>query len=269
MATPPDTATTGSLEEEDHGRVRLLTFNRPQAANAFDRALYVALEDALRRADKDDAIAAVVLTGKGKHFSSGTDLHEMAALVGHLDDGSEDPQGEQAEQAEHAFSGLADAVLSFRKPLLAAVNGTGIGLGFTMLLHCDIVCIARTAHLRAPFTAMGVAPEAGSSFLMPRRIGWQQAMAVLLTSEWVDADAAVRHGLALKSCDPETVVRETLELAQAIAQHPLPSLIATKALVKGPERAGVEEALAREGEAFSELLRQPGAGENVIGQLNR
>lgn len=260
----PDSGRTGTLEREDRGRVRILAFNRPEAANAFDRALYRSLEAALRQADADDSVTAVVLTGRGRHFSSGTDLVEMAALVEHLGDtnGADEPGG-------HPFSGLADALAAFRKPLLAAVNGTGIGLGFTMLLHCDIVCMARTARLRAPFTAMGVAPEAGSSYLLPRRMGVQQAAFVLLSSGWVTAEEAVVHGLALKVCDPDSVLDETVDIAAAIAEHPLPSLMATRALLREPEREGIERAMRLEGEAFAELLRRPEAGAGVMSQLDR
>ncbi len=269
MSTPPGDApadeTSEGLEITDADRVRLLTFNRPSAANAFNGALYRSIEEALCRADEDESVSVVVLTGKGRHFSSGTDLVEMAALVGHLDDGGADDATRAG--SPHPFSGFAEALLSFRKPLLAAVNGTGIGLGFTMLLHCDLVCIDADARLKAPFTAMGVAPEAGSSYLMPRRMGVQQATFALLSSEWVSAEQAVASGLALKVCDPGTVVDETLEIARAIAQHPLESLMATKTLLREPERAEVERAIEREGEAFALLLRRPEAGSTVIGQL--
>jgi enoyl-CoA hydratase/carnithine racemase len=281
MSTPPGDARTDEadapegLEVADIGHVRLLTFNRPSAANAFNSALYRESEEALRAADQDDAVSVVVLTGRGRHFSSGTDLVEMAALVTHLDDAqdsndesNDESDGRPATSSDHPFSQFSEALLSFRKPLLAAVNGTGIGLGFTLLLHCDLVCIASDARLRAPFTVMGVAPEAGSSYLMPRRMGVQQATYALLSSNWVAADQAVASGLALKMCDPDTVVDETLAIAREIAQHPLESLIATKALLREPEREHVERAIEREGEAFAQLLRRPDAGSNVIGQLS-
>jgi enoyl-CoA hydratase/carnithine racemase len=152
--------------------------------------------------------------------------------------------------------------------LLAAVNGSAVGLGFTMLAHCDLVFVSDNARLLAPFTTMGVAPEAASSYLLPRRMGRQRASLSLFTSDWVTAQDAVATGLAVQQCRPESLVDETMELATRIASKSLPSLMATKRLLLDAERDGIARARELENQAFAELLALPNAREGVLGQLD-
>ena len=182
------------LLTEDHDRVRLLTFNRPDRANAFNEELYHAAADALRAArDRRRRRASVVFTGAGKAFCAGTDLLEMAETV---------DAGVGGDRSRNGFPAFVDVLQEFPKPLLAAVNGAAVGLGFTMLAHCDIVFVSDRARLLAPFTNMGVAPEAASSYLLPRRMGRQQASLSLFTSDWISAEDAVATGLAVQQCRP-------------------------------------------------------------------
>ena len=243
------------LLTQDRDRVRLLTFNRPDRANAFNEDLYHASADALRDASGDDSIGAIVLTGAGTSFCGGTDLLEMAEAV----DGT--------AGSRDGFVAFVDTLAEFPKPVLAAVNGAAVGLGFTMLAHCDIVLVSDRARLLAPFTNMGVAPEAASSYLLPRRMGRQHAAFSLLTSDWIPAEQAVATGLAVKQCSPDTLVAETLELATRIAAKSLPSLMATKRLLLDAEREGIARARRLENEAFAELLSLPNARDGVLGQL--
>jgi enoyl-CoA hydratase/carnithine racemase len=247
---------------EDRERARLITFNRPDAANAFSQELYHAAAEALRAAAADDGVGTIVLTGAGKTFSAGTDLLEMAANV--PADGGELGRGGVSQDGFVAF---VDDLAVFPKPVIAAVNGAGVGLGFTMLAHCDLVLVSERARLLAPFAQMGVAPEAASSYLFPRRMGRQHAAAALFTSDWLSADDAVACGIALRTCSPETLVDEAMALAVRIASHPLPSLLATKRLLLDPERAGIQRARGLENDAFAELLRLPQAKDKVLGQL--
>ena len=245
------------LLSDDRDRVRLLTFNRPDRANAFNETLYHAAADALRAAAADDDVAVVVLTGAGNAFSAGTDLLEMAETV----DGAGTPR--------NGFPAFVDILQEFPKPLLAAVNGAAVGLGLTMLAHCDLVLVSDRARLLAPFTTMGVAPEAASSYLLPRRMGRQRASLSLFTSDWISAEDAVATGLAVQQCRPETLVDETMELATRIASKSLPSLMATKRLLLDAERAGIDRARELENQAFAELLALPNARDGVLGQLER
>ena len=250
---------------DDVDRARVITFNRPDAANAFNEILYHAVADALRAAAADDSVGAVVLTGAGRIYCAGTDLREMAAQV--PSDGPT-PADEGTRPAATGFTALLEVLQAFPKPLLAAVNGAAVGLGLTMLAHCDIVLVSEKARLLAPFTTMGVAPEAASSYLLPRRMGRQHASVALLASEWISAEEAVAHGLAIRVCTPETLVAETLELATRIASKSLPSLLATKRLVLDAEREGILRARRLENEAFAELLALPQMRESVLGQLD-
>jgi enoyl-CoA hydratase/carnithine racemase len=147
-----------SLREETQDFVRTLVFDRPEARNAFDAQQYRLLTGALDRAADDDLVKVVILTGAGEAFTAGQDLAEMALPAA------------GATGGEHPFGACLDRVIGFDKPLLAAVNGVGVGLGLTILLHCDVVFIAKGARLRVPFVSLGVVPEAASGIC--RRCAW-------------------------------------------------------------------------------------------------
>ncbi|GAA0964006.1 enoyl-CoA hydratase-related protein [Actinocorallia libanotica] len=233
----------------DADKVRTLTFRRPEAANSFSEELYRATAAALDAAASDDAVSVVVLTGEGRIFSAGTDLKEMAGIAQAV------AAGDATPDTGKGFQILMDAVVAFPKPLLAAVNGHGIGLGLTILPHCDLVLIAEGAKLSAPFTTMGVAPEAASSYLLPHYLGPQKANLVLLWGHPLTAEEAVEAGLALRICSREKVLEETLDLARELAAKPLPSLLATKRVITEAHREAVLAARSREDAAFSELLK--------------
>jgi enoyl-CoA hydratase/carnithine racemase len=224
--------------------VRVITFNRPEVRNAFDTAMYKEVTAALRDADGDATVGAVVLTGQGSAFTSGQDLAEMAAIA----------SGTAVEGAGQGFMGLLDCLVDLSVPLLAAVNGVAVGLGFTLLPHCNLVLVDAGARLRVPFTELGVPPEAASSVLFPALMGWQQAARVLLTSDWVSAPELVELGLALDVCDAGTVLDETVSLAARIAAHPRAATRASISLVRAARRDAVLEANRREQAAFGALL---------------
>jgi enoyl-CoA hydratase/carnithine racemase len=150
-----------------------------------------------------------------------------------------------------------ERVITFDKPLLAAVNGVGVGLGLTILLHCDIVYIARGAKLKVPFVSLGVVPEAASSYLLPLRVGPQHAAEIFFAADWVSSSQAVEIGLAVRELPPEALLSATRELAARIAVHPLGALRHTKRLVRASMVDGVRAARAREDEAFAERIGSP------------
>ena len=236
------------VDVEDRDGVRLVAFDRPEVRNAFDAAMYAAVTGALAGALTDEGIRAVVLTGRGAGFSSGQDLRDMAPMA----------TGEADPDAGTGFQGLLDVLVAFDKPLLAAVHGVGMGLGFTILGHVDLVLVEEGTRLRTPFAELGVPPEAASSLLLPRRMGWQRAAAALLASEWIDADQAVASGLALKVCPAGTVLDQTLELAGRIASFPGHATREIKRLMVAAGRPDVEAARAREESAFAALFADPG-----------
>lgn len=235
----------GVLCVEDRDRVRQLTLDRPRSLNAFNDDLYDSVRDALNEAASDPGIAVALLTGSGRAFSAGQDLGEMGQPRAHRD----------AEP--HGFGPFIEAVESFPKPLLAAVNGIGIGIGLTVLLHCDLVLIDERARLRAPFASLGVTAEAGSTQLLPDRVGWQTAARWLYTAAWIDAPEVLASGLACRICPPGTVLDQTRELAVEIARMPVDSLVATKTLLLAARLDAVRAARRRENAAFARLVGGP------------
>jgi enoyl-CoA hydratase/carnithine racemase len=232
------------VQIDDANGVRTLTLNRPEALNAFNEALYDAATVALRDADEDPTIAVVLLTGAGRAFSAGNDLVEMQARI-------TDPD---FQSGEYGFPGMIEALTNLRKPLILALNGLGVGIGATILGYADLVFMSTTARLKCPFTSLGVAPEAASSYLLPQLIGRQNAAWILMSSEWVDADEALRMGLAWKVCEPDELLREARRHAGVLASRPIPSLMAVKQTVVEPSRAEISAALEREYAQFAELM---------------
>jgi len=232
------------LQVDDENRVRTLTLNRPEALNAFNEALYQATAEVLTQAADDPDVAVVLLTGAGRAFSAGNDLKEMQARIA-------DP--EMANQGSQ-FTSMIDALTRFPKPLICAVNGVGVGIGTTILGYADLVFMSSTARLKCPFTSLGVAPEAASSYLLPQLIGRQNAAWLLLSSEWVNADEALSMGLAWKVCEPEELIAQARRYAETLASRPIPSLIAVKQSIVEPIRPEIAAATERENAHFAELL---------------
>jgi enoyl-CoA hydratase/carnithine racemase len=184
------------LQISDDNRVRTLTLNRPDVLNAFNEELYSATAVALRDAATDPDVAVVMLTGAGRAFSAGNDLNEMQARI-------TDPAFN--ERGSH-FSTMIDALTDLPKPLICAVNGIGVGIGATILGYADLVFMSSTARLKCPFTSLGVAPEAASSYLLPRLMGRQNAAWLLMSSEWIDAGDGRRPRARLDKTGPRSVV---------------------------------------------------------------
>ncbi|KUH88730.1 MULTISPECIES: enoyl-CoA hydratase-related protein [unclassified Mycobacterium] len=233
-----------TLQIADDNRVRTLTLNRPEVLNAFNEEMYCATAVALREAAADPDVAVVLLTGEGRAFSAGNDLVEMQRRI-------TDPAFN--EQGSH-FTTMVDALADFPKPLICAVNGVGVGIGATILGYADLVFMSATARLKTPFTSLGVAPEAASSYLLPRLMGRQNAAWLLMSSEWVDADEAQRMGLAWKVCAPEELLPEARRHADILAARPVASLMAVKQTITAPTRDGIAAATAREIEHFAVLM---------------
>lgn len=229
---------------DDANRVRTLTLNRPDALNAFNEALYDACTEALTAAADAPDVAVVVITGAGRAFCAGQDLTEMQARI-------TDPD---FATGRHGFPGLIDALSRFPKPLICAVNGVGVGLGTTILGYADLAFMSSTARLKCPFTSLGVAPEAASSYLLPRLVGRQNAAWLLMSSEWVDATESLRMGLVWKVCEPDELLARTLSHAEVLAARPIPSLIAVKQTMMEPVRAEISAARDREDGYFAALM---------------
>ena len=243
----PESASEPVLLVEDADGVRTLTLNRPEALNAFDQALWYSTAAALEQAATDDDIRCVLITGAGRAFSAGQDLSEM-----------NDPSVFQDQ--EPGYQRFMPVLESFPKPVVAAVNGVGVGIGLTMLLHCDLVLMADTARIKVPFISLGVTTEASASLMMPTVMGWQRAAEVLFTEPWIDAEQAVADGIALRSVPAERLLDEARALATHIGGLPLGPVVATKELLLAARLDAVKAARERELRAFEQLVGAMMAG---------
>lgn len=246
-----------SIDLTIDGAVAVITMNRPERKNAFDRAQYDALGVVLGRIDADENVRVAVLTGAGAAFSSGQDLKEMAEMATAVAAGDTNAGG---STGAGGFTVLLDALESFGKPLIAAVNGVAVGIGMTLLPYCDIVLVASSARMRVPFSELGVPPEAASSVLFADRVGWQRAAELLLTSRWIDADEAVKIGMALRVEPDETLMTSALSLAHDIASKSAYSTRVIKRLMVDGRGDRTREARAREEALFAALFKGGGFG---------
>ena len=220
---------------DDDAGVRTLTLNRPASKNAFNEAAYHGFADALDAAAADPAIGVVLVTGAGDAFSAGQDLKVMQQRAA---GGGEPFTG--------GFAHFARSLAAFDKPFIAAVNGVSVGAGATMLGHCDLVFASTNARFKYPFVALGLIPEAASSYLLPAHIGQQAAAYYLLTGDWLSADEAHGRGFVWKVCPPETLLDEATATAKTIAAAPVEALVATKRLLRAARADGVDAANERE-----------------------
>jgi enoyl-CoA hydratase/carnithine racemase len=193
--------------------------NRPEKRNAITFLMYEQLVRALADAQADGAVRAVLLSGEGASFSAGNDLHDFL--------------GGPAFSAAHPAMQFLRTLATFGKPLLAAVQGHTVGIGVTMLLHCDLVIAARTAQLSLPFVGLGLVPEAGSSLLLPRLVGCQRAAELLYLGQPFDAANAHRLGLVNRVAEDGALLDEARALARTVAQQPADALAATRRLLRG------------------------------------
>lgn len=223
-----------------------LVLDRPEKKNALTRAMYGRLADALTEAADDPAVRAVVLSGSGGVFTAGNDLGDFM---------QEPPTGPDSP----VFRFLSAAV-GFPKPLVAAVEGPAIGIGTTILLHCDLAYAAPTAVFKLPFVDLGLVPEAASSLLLPRLVGPVRAAEMLLFGEPFSAEAAYEVGL-VNAVVADGVVSHALDRARALAQKPPAAVRQTKALLRRATADAVGETMAHEGRLFVERLGSPEAQE--------
>ena len=222
----------------DDGRVRTITFQRPEAKNAMNTEMWDGTTEAFLAAADDPGVAVVVLTGSEDSFSAGQDLIEMAQLA-------------------TGFAGLCRTLIDFPKPLILAVNGLGLGFGTTILGLSDLVFASTNARFKCPFTSLGVAPELSSSMTFPRLLGRQNASWVLMSSEWISAERAKEMGLVFELCEPDDLMDQAMAAAHTLATKPISSLIETKATIVEPMRDAMLAAHERENAAFATLMGTP------------
>jgi enoyl-CoA hydratase/carnithine racemase len=201
--------------------------------------------DALRDAAADDDVAVIVLTGSGRAFCAGVDIEYLEAMAAGTADSAPTVQfNEELQLAE--------------KPIIAAVNGLAVGVGTTMCLHVDLVVAGESARFRTPFTKIGVAPEIGSSWLLPQQLGYQKAAWMLLSSEWVDAAQALDWGLVLEVVPDEELVTWAIAVGQTIAANNTASIRAVKRTLRAWRQGPIDAAIEAENAEFRALMVAPG-----------
>lgn len=224
-----------------------ITFNRLDKKNSITAAMYGAMADALQAAQDDAAVRVVVFQGHETIFSAGNDIADFL---------NQPPAGEGAPVFRF-LRGLA----AFPKPVLAAVCGPAVGIGTTLLFHCDLVYAGDNAAFSMPFVNLGLCPEAASSLLVPQMMGYHRAAEALLLGEPFMAEAALEVGLINKVLPPTEARSYAHTVAAKLAAKPLSSLIETKRLMKKGQAAQVMAVMAEEGASFGRMLREPAARE--------
>lgn len=227
------------------GQILVIKFNRPEKMNALTRDMYGDLAHALDEAAGDFGVKAVVLSSEGDHFTAGNDIQDFISHPPTSDDST--------------VAAFLKSILEFPKPLIAAVKGNAVGVGTTMLLHCDVVYASSTARFSLPFTSLGLVPEAGSTLLLQKLIGYQRAAKLFFTGESFSADYAREVGLIAEVVnDPD---HEALSLAETIAEQPPQAIINTKALMKATTHDSVGAVMRAEFEIFAMALQSEEAAE--------
>lgn len=227
--------------------ITTLTFNRPDKKNSITAAMYGALADAIAAAAADPAVRVVVFQGNETTFSAGNDIGDFL----------NNPPATEDSPVFRFLRGIAQ----FPKPLLAAVCGPAVGIGTTLLFHCDLVYAGDNAAFSMPFVNLGLCPEAASSLLVPQMLGYHRAAEALLLGEPFMAEAALEVGLVNRVLPPSEVTGYAQSVARKLATKPLASLVETKRLMKKGNAALVMATMAEEGASFGRMLGEPAAKE--------
>jgi 2-(1,2-epoxy-1,2-dihydrophenyl)acetyl-CoA isomerase len=245
---------------EKKGRVLVVTLNRPEVLNAFRMSMIAELALALQEADDDDDVGCVVLTGAGRGFCSGADV---PSFFDNLREITEERVGNRP------ILGLPHLMFDLKKPLIAAINGLAVGMGCTIILPCDIRIASDRAHLGYVFSRVGLVPEFGSSFLLPRIVGLGKALELCLTGRIIDAQEALAMGLVSKVVPHEGLMDETMAMATALANGPTRTLSLVKKVLHQGLVMDLEQAEGGESEAFAWCLRSPEHMEGVQAFLEK
>lgn len=227
-------------------RIASIELHRPEKKNALTGEMYLAMTEAITRAEADAGVHVILLHGQPGCFTAGNDLADFLAATG------------GAGVATPAVGFLA-AIRTARKPIVAAVGGVAVGIGTTMLLHCELVYATPSARFQLPFVPLGLAPEGGSSLLLPMLAGYQRAAELLLLGRPFGAEAAVAAGLVNEVVGEDRLLAHAREAALAVAALPVESVRITKELLKRPHARALEERMAEELRLFGERLASPEA----------
>lgn len=254
------TADTAPLLVRHDGAVRTLTLNRPQALNSLDGTLHAALMRALDDAAADASVRCLVITGAGRAFCAGQDLADPAVAPG---------AAAIDTLIEQRYRPLAMALHRFPAPVVAAVNGVAAGAGANLALNCDLVVAARSASFIQAFSKIGLVPDCGGSWLLPRLVGRGRALGLAMLGDKLSAEAAREMGLVWQVVDDAALPEAAQALAGRLAALPTRALVRTREVFDAAERLTLDEALALEGRVQGELGRAADYREGVTAFFER
>src|ERR1700690_2122258 len=232
---------------ENRDGVLRIEINRPDKKNALTAAMYQAMADAIKAAEADPGVRVVLIHGKADVFTAGNDLQDFL----------DNPPRDDNRPVFQFLYGISEA----QKPIVAAVAGAAVGIGTTMLLHCDLVYAAPNARLQLPFVNLGLVPEAASSLLLPALVGYQRAAELLLLGEPFTAQRAKEIGLVTEVVPESELFATAMAQARKLAAKPAASLRLTKRLMKQGQMAAVAQQINMESAHFGERLNSPEAKE--------
>ena len=242
------------LVEQQDGLLTL-TLNRPHKRNALNTEMYQALTAALRRATEEQSVHALLIQGQQACFTAGNDLTDFV--------------GKESLAADDPILQFLHTLADFPKPVIAAVGGAAVGIGTTLLLHCDLVYLADNARLQLPFVELGLVPEFASSLLLPRAVGHLKASELLLLAEAIDAEEALRLGLANRVLAVDELLPFAREQGLKLAAKPPRALQRSKALLRQELKQAVHFVIDTEARAFSLALQGEEAQERIARKLGR
>ncbi|MBU2710019.1 enoyl-CoA hydratase [Zooshikella harenae] len=233
------------LTEQDNGCL-ILQINRPEKKNALTHPMYTQLTEAILAADEDESIKTLLLTGNAECFTSGNDIKDFMLNP---------PQGSDSPVFQ-----FLQALVNLQKPLIAAVNGNAVGIGTTLLLHCDFVYVGQNAIFQLPFVNLGLCPEAAASFLLPKLAGHRIAAEILMLGQPFDCHKAKEAGLVNQIIDdPAQTLNIAKQTAHQLGKQPTQAVLLTKKLMKQHIKSTVQDVMQQEGTLFVERLKSPEA----------
>jgi len=219
-----------------------ITLNRIDKKNALTNAMYEQLCQYFAYAEQTDSIHCLVIQGNEDCFCAGNDLHDFM----------------QCSADDELVALKFIKVLSeFTKPLIAGVAGVAVGIGTTLLLHCDMVIAANNSRFKLPFTQLGLCPEAGSSLLLTQKVGANKAFELMVLGTTFNAEQALSYGITNQTCEPNELLALTAEVAQAIANLPVESVMTSRRLIRQGNKLALSQVISEESEAFAHLVNSP------------
>ena len=246
----------GHIQTERKDDVLRITIDRPEKKNALTGAMYTALADAVEQGDANPDVRVMLLHGNGDSFTAGNDLEDFLA-------------NQWKGQAVPPAVRFITTVVHAKKPIVAAVQGSAVGVGVTILLHCDLVYAADNAKLMMPFVSLGIVPEAASTVLLPLQIGHQLASELLMLGTPISAQRAYELGMVNAVVPADALLPTAMNAAQMLAEKPAAALRATKALMKKAGETELERALREEVQVIAECLGSPETREALTAFLQK